>query len=79
MKEVRSVSRTSDGIRDYTRGVFQMDMGDLLAIQRDSFERFFQLGVSPEERKLEGFEEVIRGTFPIESNDIVLEYLRYSI
>src|SRR3989338_4944363 len=65
--------------RDYTRGEFRMDMGDLLAIQRDSFTAFFQLGMAPEARKMEGFEEVIRATFPIESKDIILEYLRYNI
>src|SRR3989338_1837725 len=65
--------------RDYSRGEFRMDMGDLLAIQRDSFTAFFQLGMAPEARKMEGFEEVIRATFPIESNDIILEYVRYNI
>ncbi|MBI4177889.1 DNA-directed RNA polymerase subunit beta [bacterium] len=57
-----------------------MDMGDLLAIQKDSFRAFFQLDVAAgAPRKIEGFEEVIRATFPIESNDIILEYLHYTI
>ena len=73
------MSKPNGMARDYTRGEFRMDMGDLLAIQRDSFTAFFQLGMAPEARKMEGFEEVIRATFPIESNDIILEYVRYNI
>ncbi len=73
------MSKTTGTIRDYTRAEFKMDLGDLLAIQRDSFKAFFQLDAPPEGRKIEGFEEVVRSTFPIESNDIVLEYIRYTI
>ena len=73
------MSKTNEHIRDFTKGKFQMDMGDLLAIQRDSFNTFFQNDVPKDQRKREGFEEVLQSTFPIESNEITLEYLGYTI
>ena len=52
---------------------------DLLHIQREHFEWFLQKEVGPEERKIQGFEEALKGTFPIETDDVSLEYLEYEV
>jgi len=54
---------------------------DFLEIQLKSFEEFFQLGTSPEDRKREGLFKVFGENFPITDtrNNFVLEFLDYYI
>ena len=54
---------------------------DFLEIQLQSFEEFFQLGTSPEDRKREGLFKVFGENFPITDtrNNFVLEFLDYYI
>ncbi len=54
---------------------------DFLEIQLKSFEEFFQLGTSPEDRKREGLFQVFGENFPITDtrNNFVLEFLDYYI
>jgi DNA-directed RNA polymerase subunit beta len=57
------------------------EVPDLTAIQRTSYEKFLQLGISYDKRKPEGLEGVLQEIFPIESYDkkISLEYLKYDL
>ncbi len=54
---------------------------DLVGIQLDSYTSFFQRDVLPEERLNQGFLEVFREVFPIESFDkqCVLDFVQYEI
>jgi DNA-directed RNA polymerase subunit beta len=57
------------------------NFGNLVAVQRSSYERFLQKDVPPEKRKNFGLEALFREIFPIESYDkkIILEYLCYEL
>ncbi len=59
----------------------QFNYPDFLEIQLKSFEEFFQLGTSPEDRKREGLFKVFSENFPISDtrNNFVLEFLDYYI
>lgn len=54
---------------------------DFLEVQLKSFREFFQLGSTPEERKMEGLNQVFLENFPITDtrNNFVLEFLDYNI
>ena len=59
-----------------------IEIPHLLKIQLDSFERFLQRNVSPEQRdKKRGLEAVFRSVFPISdySNSSTLEYVQYRL
>ncbi len=58
-----------------------MDVPNLLAVQRESFEAFLQRNVLPEERKDVGLQAVFRSAFPIYdlSEDSYLEFVSYSL
>ena len=53
----------------------------LLKIQLDSYERFLQREVPPDQRKNEGLEAVFRSVFPISdfSGSSTLEYVHYRL
>jgi len=59
----------------------QLNYPDFLEVQLKSFEEFFQLGTSPEERKKEGLFKVFTDNFPITDtrNNFVLEFLDYQV
>lgn len=59
----------------------QFDYPDFLELQLKSFEEFFKLNSTPEERKKEGLYKVFTENFPISDtrNSFVLEFLDYSI
>ncbi len=59
----------------------QFDYPDFLELQLKSFEEFFKLNSTPEERKEEGLYKVFTENFPISDtrNSFVLEFLDYSI
>ena len=58
-----------------------VEIPDLVAIQRRSYERFLQQDTAPTRRKHSGLEAIFRETFPIESYDkkMILEYLCYEL
>jgi DNA-directed RNA polymerase subunit beta len=58
-----------------------VEIPDLVAIQRRSYERFLQQDVAPTRRKHSGLEAIFHETFPIESYDkkMILEYLCYEL
>ncbi len=57
------------------------DIPDLTQIQTRSYDNFLQFEASPQKRKDQGIEGVLREIFPIESYDksLRLEYLRYEL
>ena len=59
----------------------QLDYPDFLEIQIKSFEEFFQLDSTAEQRKSEGLYQVFQENFPITDtrNNFVLEFLDYSL
>nr|WP_319398655.1 DNA-directed RNA polymerase subunit beta [uncultured Carboxylicivirga sp.] len=59
----------------------KLEYPDLLEVQLKSFREFFQMGSTPEERKLEGLYQVFNENFPITDtrNNFVLEFLDFSI
>ena len=54
---------------------------DLLAIQLDSFQEFFQIETAPENRYLEGLHKVFKEHFPVSDarNIFLLEFIDYQI
>ncbi len=52
---------------------------DLLHIQKEHFNWYLQPDCAPEERKNQGFEEALNTTFPIENEEISLEYEHYKV
>ena len=58
-----------------------LDVPDLLRIQKDSYERFLQRDVPPDQRGKEGLEAVFRSIFPISdfSGSSTLEYVHYRL
>ena len=59
----------------------QIDYPDFLDIQLETFNSFFQLGTTSEERKKEGLYQTFDGIFPITDsrNNFVLEFIDYTI
>jgi len=51
---------------------------NLMDVQRNSYERFLQMGLSPEDREQCGLEKALAETFPIKSNGLILDCLGYS-
>jgi len=59
----------------------QLEYPDFLEVQLKSFEDFFQLETTPENRKSEGLYQVFQENFPITDtrNNFVLEFLDYTV
>ncbi len=66
---------------NFAKSVSQVEYPDFLDIQVKSFQEYFQLDTSPEERKNEGLYKVFSENFPITDtrNQFVLEFLDYFI
>jgi len=58
-----------------------LDIPELVAVQRKSYEYFLQVDSAPTKRKRVGFEALFQEIFPIESYDksMHLEYLYYEL
>ena len=58
-----------------------VEIPNLVAIQRNSYDNFLQKDVAPTKRKCAGLEALFQETFPIESYDkkMLLEYLYYEL
>ncbi len=72
---------TEQSVRNFGRVQDAVEIPDLVAVQRRSYELFLQSDVAPTKRKCTGLEAIFRETFPIESYDKkkVLEYLYYEL
>jgi DNA-directed RNA polymerase subunit beta len=57
----------------------RFEIDNLLHIQKEQFKWFLQEDLEPEEREVQGFEEALQTTFPMETDDISLEYLHYEV
>ncbi len=68
-------------VRDFGRVRDAVEIPDLVAVQRKSYENFLQKDVPPTKRACIGLEALFRETFPIESYDkkMLLEYLYYEL
>jgi DNA-directed RNA polymerase subunit beta len=71
----------SQVIRNFGKVHDAVEIPDLVAIQRNSYELFLQYDVAPTKRKCIGLEALFREIFPIESYDkkLTLEYLYYEL
>ncbi len=58
-----------------------IDIPDLLEIQLESYEKFLQMDVKPEERKDEGLQGIFKEQFPIidQSSNAELDFVKYEI
>ncbi|MBW7990557.1 MAG: DNA-directed RNA polymerase subunit beta [Planctomycetes bacterium] len=72
---------TEQSVRNFGSVQDAVEIPDLVAVQRKSYDRFLQKDVAPTKRKCRGLEAIFRETFPIESYDKkkVLEYLYYEL
>ncbi len=68
-------------VRNFGKVQDAVDVPDLVAIQKRSYENFLQKDVPPTKRKPVGFEGLFQEIFPIESYDktMLLEYLYYEL
>jgi len=71
----------SQTVRNFGRVRDAVDIPDLVAIQRKSYDEFIQKDTAPTRRKCFGLEAIFREIFPIESYDknMKLEYLFYEL
>ncbi len=60
---------TEQGVRNFGKVQDAVEIPDLVAVQRKSYDRFLQKDVAPTKRKCSGLEAIFRETFPIESYD----------
>jgi len=67
--------------RDFTKISRLLDIPNLIAIQKQSFERFLQVHVEPEKRENAGLQAVFNSVFPItDFNDTAsLEFVGYAL
>jgi len=68
-------------VRDFGKVHDAIEVSDLVAIQRKSYEAFLQRTVAPTRRKSTGLEALFREIFPIQNYDksMYLEYLYYEL
>ena len=67
--------------KDFSKIRANIDIPDLIGIQKRSYEQFLQLEVDPERRKDRGFQAALVSVFPIAdyNNTAVLEFSSYSL
>ncbi len=65
--------------RDFGKIGDAIPVPDLTCVQRDSYTRFLQRETAPTNRQNLGLEAVFREAFPIEGQDLVLDYMHYDL
>jgi DNA-directed RNA polymerase subunit beta len=68
-------------VKDYSKIPELCPIPNLLDIQKKSFEDFLQRFVTPDERKIQGLQEVFVNVFPIQdfTGNLILDFVSYSI
>jgi DNA-directed RNA polymerase subunit beta len=82
MAAMSSSSSGGQSIRVFAKRGDALEVPNLTKVQEDGYERFLQLGKSPDERDPHlGLESLLREIFPIESYDgtMKLEYISYAL
>jgi len=85
MAELLDLSQSLNSLRvrrDFSKIGSALPVPNLLAVQQDSFERFLQMDMLPDDRaKDRGIEEVFNDVFPIENfnKTASLEFVSYEI
>jgi DNA-directed RNA polymerase subunit beta len=71
----------AETIRNFGKTADAVEVPDLVVVQRGSYDRFLQKGVSVKDRACSGLEGLFQEIFPIESYDkkMMLEYLSYEL
>jgi DNA-directed RNA polymerase subunit beta len=71
----------AETIRSFGKTADAVEVPDLVVVQRGSYDRFLQKGVSVKDRQCSGLEGLFQEIFPIESYDkkMILEYLSYEL
>ena len=66
---------------DFSRIVTNIPKPNLLDLQRESYRRFLQMELLPEEREIIGLEEAFRSVFPIQDfrGECALQYVDYTL
>ncbi|MDR0517852.1 MAG: DNA-directed RNA polymerase subunit beta [Fibromonadaceae bacterium] len=67
--------------KSYSSNEFRLELPDLLEVQKASYERFLQAGVSAKDRRNEGLERVFRDAFPVSDAKglLVMRYSHYNL
>jgi len=67
--------------KSYSSNEFRLELPDLLEMQKASYERFLQAGVSAKDRRNEGLERVFRDAFPVSDARglLALKYSHYTL
>ncbi len=84
MADTKSVSQPLNAPRirrDFSKIGSVIDVPNLLAVQQESFERFLQMDMLPDDRSNVGMQEVFSDVFPIENfnKTASLEFVSYEI
>ena len=68
-------------VKDYSKIPELCSIPDLLDIQKKSFANFLQRLVPPDERKMQGLQEVFVNVFPIQdfTGNLILDFVSYSL
>ena len=71
----------TESVRNFGRIAGEFELSDLTVIQTESYHRFLQAELRPENRKNHGLEEILREVFPVENYDgqYRLEYIKYEL
>jgi len=66
---------------NFSKIVTNIQLPDLLSVQKDSFDEFVQKGVTSEKRVKDGLQKIFHETFPIEDihSRFILEFVKYEI
>ena len=80
MPEFVQISKTRKRLT-FGRARNIVEMPDMIQVQRDSYEWFYQDNVEPDKRKSQGLQELLEEVFPIESYDgqYALEFVKYNV
>jgi len=78
---VLKVQNRKLNIVDYSKIKHYIEPPDFLDVQKQSFQKFLQKDIPPEERKDIGLHKVFKDVFPIQdfTGNLVLDYISYSI